>query len=44
MSLNWKIKTNINEGLLKTVMWYNENSLYFKSLKKRDIIKRFGTK
>ena len=41
---NWKIKTNINEGLLKTVMWYNENSLYFKSLKKRDIIKRFGTK
>ena len=41
---NWKIKTNINEGLLKTVMWYNENRLYFKSLKKRDIIKRFGTK
>ena len=43
-SLKWKRKTDINEGLYKTVKWYIENKQYFKTLKKKDIIKRFGTK
>ena len=42
--LKWTKKTNINDGLYKTVMWYIKNKLYFKSLKKRDIEKRFGSK
>ena len=43
-SLKWKRKTDINEGLYKTVKWYIENKQYFKTLNKRDITKRFGTK
>ena len=43
-NLKWKRKTNINEGLYKTVKWYIKNQQYFKTLKKRDITKRFGTK
>ena len=42
--LKLKKKINIDEGLNETVKWYLENKLYFKSLKKSDIIKRFGTK
>jgi dTDP-glucose 4,6-dehydratase len=42
--LNWTKKTNISDGLYKTVMWYIENKLYFKSIKKKDIINRFGSK
>ena len=42
--LKWKRKINIDEGLNQTVKWYLENKLYFKALKKRDIINRFGAK
>ena len=42
--LKWIRKININDGLYKTVMWYIENELYFKSLNKRDILKRFELK
>ena len=42
--LKWTKQNNINEGLNKTVIWYINNSLYFKSFKKEDIIKRFGSK
>ena len=42
--LKWKRKINIDQGLKETVKWYLGNKLYFKSIKKRDIIKRFGTK
>ena len=42
--LKWKRKINIDEGLDKTVRWYLKNNLYFKALKKSDIIKRFGIK
>ena len=42
--IKWKRKTNINDGLSKTVKWYIKNQQYFKNLKKRDIIKRFGAK
>jgi len=40
--LRWKRKIKIDEGLNQTVKWYLENKLYFKALKKSDIIKRFG--
>jgi dTDP-glucose 4,6-dehydratase len=42
--LKWKRKIKIDEGLNQTVKWYLENRLYFKTLKKSDITKRFGTK
>ena len=42
--LKWTKRTNIDDGLYKTVMWYIKNKLYFKSLNKRDIEKRFGSK
>ena len=42
--LKWTKQNNINEGLNKTVVWYINNSLFFKSFKKEDIIKRFGSK
>jgi len=42
--LKWKRKIKIEEGLNQTVKWYLENKLYFKTLKKSDIKKRFGTK
>ena len=42
--LKWKSKIKIDEGLNQTVKWYLENELYFKTLKKSDITKRFGTK
>jgi len=42
--LKWTRKININDGLYKTVMWYIENKFYFKSLNKKDILKRFELK
>ncbi len=42
--IKWKSKTNINVGLYKTVKWYIKNQQYFKTFKKIDILKRFGTK
>ena len=42
--LKWKRKIKIDEGLNQTVKWYLENKLYFKTLKKSDITRRFGTK
>ena len=40
--LKWKRKIKIDEGLNQTVKWYLQNKLYFKALKKSDIIKRIG--
>ena len=42
--LRWKRKIKIDEGLNQTVKWYLANKLYFKALKKGDIINRFGAK
>ena len=42
--LRWKRKIKIDEGLNQTVKWYLANKLYFKALKKSDIINRFGAK
>jgi len=40
--LKWKPQTNINEGLSKTIDWYINNQKYFKSISKKDYIKRIG--
>ena len=42
--LKWKAKTNFKEGLEKTFMWYLHNRKYYKSLTKKDIVKRLGIK
>ena len=40
--LKWKKKTNFNEGIKKTFVWYLNNLEYFKSIKKKDILTRLG--
>jgi dTDP-glucose 4,6-dehydratase len=40
--LNWKPKTNFKKGIELTFDWYKKNTKYFKSLSKKDIIKRLG--
>ena len=40
--LNWKPKTNFNEGIKLTFEWYNKNKMYFKQLNKKDITQRLG--
>ena len=42
--LNWKPQTNFKQGIKLTINWYNKNKGYYKSLKKKDIQKRLGTK
>ncbi|WP_440926256.1 dTDP-glucose 4,6-dehydratase [Candidatus Pelagibacter sp.] len=42
--LNWKPNINFNEGIKLTFDWYNNNKMYYKSLKKKDIHKRLGNK
>ena len=43
-NINWKPKTSFNTGLLLTFNWYLQNKSYYKSLKKKDFIKRLGNK
>ena len=43
-TLGWKPKTKFKIGISNTIMWYLNNKDYFKNLKNRDIIKRFGNK
>ena len=40
--LNWKPKISFEKGIKLTFEWYNNNKNYFKSLSKKDIIKRLG--
>ena len=42
--LNWKPKINFSEGIKLTFDWYNNNKMYYNSLKKKDIHKRLGNK
>tara|TARA_B100001123_G_scaffold278637_1_gene310156 strand:+ start:275 stop:1300 length:1026 start_codon:yes stop_codon:yes gene_type:complete len=42
--LKWKAKTNFKEGLEKTFMWYLHNEKYYKSLTRKDFVKRLGIK
>ncbi len=41
--LKWKPKTNFEKGIKLTFDWYNNNKKYYKSISKKDIIKRLGT-
>jgi dTDP-glucose 4,6-dehydratase len=40
--LKWFPKTSFEKGIDLTFKWYNDNNTYFKTLAKRDIIKRLG--
>ena len=40
--LNWSAKKNFFAGLEDTIDWYLNNNAYYKSLKKKDIVKRLG--
>jgi len=42
--LKWKAKTNFKEGLEKTFMWYLHNEKYYRSLTRKDFVKRLGIK
>ena len=42
--LGWKPKTTFKTGLIQTFLWYVNNNNYYKSISKKDIIKRLGTK
>ena len=42
--LMWKPKINFAVGIRKTFKWYLNNKNYYKSLSKKDILKRLGTK
>ena len=41
-SLGWHPKTNFKEGIKLTFDWYYKNKSYYKSISKKDIIKRLG--
>ena len=42
--LNWKAKTNFKKGIKLTFNWYKENLDYYKTIHKKDILKRLGAK
>jgi len=41
-NLKWYPKTSFKEGIKITFNWYRNNKTYYKSLSKKDIIKRLG--
>ena len=42
--LGWFPKTNFRQGIKLIFNWYYKNKTYYKSLQKKDIIKRLGNK
>ena len=42
--LNWKPRINFKDGIKLTFDWYNKNRKYYKSILKKDILKRLGNK
>ena len=40
--LKWFPRTSFKEGIRSTLEWYNNNKTYYKSLSKKDFIKRLG--
>ena len=40
--LGWKPRTNFRQGIKLTFEWYYKNKRYYKSLSKKDIVKRLG--
>ena len=43
-TLKWAPKTSFNKGIKLTLDWYRNNKTYYKTLSKKDIIKRLGNK
>ena len=43
-NLKWKTKVSFEKGLEKTFLWYLNNNNYYKSISKKDIVKRLGAK
>ena len=43
-AINWRPKTSLSEGLLKTVEWYLNNDSYFAKISKKLFVKRLGNK
>ena len=41
---NWQPKIKFSKGIRKTFNWYLNNIDYYKSISKKDIVKRLGTK
>ena len=41
-TLKWYPKTNFSKGIKLTLNWYLKNKSYYKSLVKKDIVKRLG--
>jgi len=42
--LKWKPKINFEKGIKLTFDWYNNNKNYYKSISKKDIINRLGSR
>ena len=42
--LGWSPRTNFRQGIKLTINWYYENKKYYKSLSKKDIVKRLGNR
>tara|TARA_B100000965_G_scaffold147386_1_gene122828 strand:- start:301 stop:1323 length:1023 start_codon:yes stop_codon:yes gene_type:complete len=42
--LNWKSKIKFEKGLYETFLWYYKNQKYYRSINKKDIVKRLGLK
>ena len=40
--LGWSPRTNFDQGIKLTFDWYNKNRDYYKSLSKKDIVRRLG--
>ena len=42
IKLGWKPRTNFRQGIKLTFDWYYKNKTYYRSLSKKDIVKRLG--
>ena len=42
--LKFRPKVNFKEGIRNTFEWYKNNKSYYKSLPKKDILRRLGSK
>ena len=42
--LKWEPKTNFSDGIKKTFKWYFNNNNYYKTISKKDILNRLGSK
>ena len=40
--LKWSSKSDINQGLLKTIEWYQDNTKFYKLTRNKKFLKRLG--